>query len=481
MKLIRAIELVVLTLVVSLGVARAQPWQPLTNQPTFQASNANLLTDGTVMVQRYFTNQWYRLTPDAFGSYVNGTWSQLASMAADYGPLYYASVVLADGRLIVTGGEYNFSPPAVWTNKGAVYDPLADAWTVLRPPTGWTNIGDAQATVLADGRFMLANPFDKRIAILDPVSLTYTNLKPPKDDRNAEEGWNILPDGSVLVIDVLARPRAQRYVPELNQWVAAGVLPVNLVDPGSQEIGPAVLRPDGTVFATGATGHNAIYDTASGNWSAGPDFPLFSEGRYYDIADGPASLLPSGNVLCAASPGIFLRPTHFWEFDGANLIQVPDTPHSSSITSYEGRMLLLPTGQVLFTDGSPDVQVYTAAGTYDPSWAPTITSAPTDVQPGLTYSIFGTQFNGLSEGAAYGDDAQSATNYPLVRITNQSSGHVFYARTHDHSRMGVASGAAIVSTSFDVPPNIELGDSDLVVVANGIPSDGVTISISSGE
>jgi len=144
-------------------------------------------------------------------------------------------------------------------------------------------------------------------------------------------------------------------------------------------------------------------------------------------------------------------------------------------------MLLLPTGQVLFSDGSPDVQIYTAAGTYDPSWAPTITSAPTDLQPGLTYSIFGTQFNGLSEGAAYGDDAQSATNYPLVRITNQSSGHVFYARTHDHSRMGVASGAAIVSTSFDVPPNIELGDSDLVVVANGIPSDSVAVSISSGE
>jgi hypothetical protein len=480
MKLIGAIELVVLTLVGSLGVARAQSWQPLTNQPTFGASNANLLTDGTVMVQRYFRPEWYQLTPDAFGSYVNGTWSQLASLPPDYGPLYYASAVLADGRLIVTGGEYNLSGGAVWTNKGAVYEPLADAWTVLTPPTGWANIGDAQSTVLVDGRFMVANPFDTRIAILDPVSLSFTNLNPPKDDRNDEEGWTQLPDGSFLVVDVLARPRAQRYVPELNQWVPAGTLPVKLVDPGSQEIGPAVLRPDGTVFATGATGHNAIYDTASGNWSAGPDFPFVGGEGQYDIADGPASLLPSGNVLCAASPGIFRTPTHFWEFDGTDLIQVPDTPHSSAIRSYEGRMLLLPTGQVLFTDGSADVQVYTSAGTYDPSWAPTITSAPTDVQPGLTYSISGTQFNGLSEGAAYGDDAQSATNYPLVRITNQTSGHVFYARTHDHSRMGVASGAEIVSTSFDVPPSIELGDSDLVVVANGIPSDSVTISISGG-
>ena len=480
MKLIGAIEVVVLTLVGSLGVARAQSWQPLTKQPTFGASNANLLTDGTVMVQRYFRPEWYRLTPDAFGSYVNGTWSQLASLPPDYGPLYYASAVLADGRLIVTGGEYNLSGGAVWTNKGAVYDPLADAWTVLTPPTGWANIGDSQSMVLVDGRFMVSNPFDTRIAILDPVSLSYTNLNPPKDDRNAEEGWTQLPDGSLLVVDVLARPRAQRYDPALNQWVAAGTVPVDLVDPGSQEIGPAVLRPDGTVFATGATGHNAIYDTASGKWSAGPDFPFVVGEGQYDIADGPASLLPSGNVLCAASPGIFRTPTHFWEFDGTNLIQVPDTPHSSAIRSYEGRMLLLPTGQVLFTDGSADVQVYTSAGTYDPSWAPTITSAPTDVQPGLTYSISGTQFNGLSEGAAYGDDAQSATNYPLVRITNQTSGHVFYARTHDHSRMGVASGAEIVSTSFDVPPSIELGDSDLVVVANGIPSDSVTISISGG-
>jgi hypothetical protein len=141
-------------------------------------------------------------------------------------------------------------------------------------------------------------------------------------------------------------------------------------------------------------------------------------------------------------------------------------------------MLLLPTGQVLFTDGSRDVEIYAAAGSPDPAWAPTITSAPTDVQAGMTYSISGTQFNGLSQGAAYGDDAQSATNYPLVRITNQATGHVFYARTHDHSTMAVATGDAIVSTSFDVPAGIELGPSDLIVVANGIPSASITVTIS---
>jgi hypothetical protein len=95
----------------------------------------------------------------------------------------------------------------------------------------------------------------------------------------------------------------------------------------------------------------------------------------------------------------------------------------------------------------------------------------------VTYTISGTQFNGLSQGAAYGDDSQSATNYPLVRITNLGTGHVFYARTHDHSSMGVATGAAIVSTLFDVPVNAELGDSDLAVVTNGIASQSISVTI----
>jgi hypothetical protein len=71
-----------------------------------------------------------------------------------------------------------------------------------------------------------------------------------------------------------------------------------------------------------------------------------------------------------------------------------------------------------------------------------INAAPATVLPGQTYTISGTQFNGLSEGAAYGDGAQSGTNYLLVRITNHATRHVQYARTHDDSTMGVATGSA---------------------------------------
>src|SRR5712691_6359651 len=57
------------------------------------ASTMLLLSDGTVMVQGggsfSSSNQWYNLTPDSSGSYVNGTFATLNPM--NLGRLYYAS------------------------------------------------------------------------------------------------------------------------------------------------------------------------------------------------------------------------------------------------------------------------------------------------------------------------------------------------------------------------------------------------------
>jgi hypothetical protein len=76
-----------------------------------------------------------------------------------------------------------------------------------------------------------------------------------------------------------------------------------------------------------------------------------------------------------------------------------------------------------------------------------------------------------------GDEFQNATNYPLVRITNATSGRVYYARTHDHSTMGVATGSKRVWTFFDVPKGIATGASTLEVVANGIASKPVNVTV----
>jgi hypothetical protein len=462
-------------LLAGLGTISAQTWTPLNHQPTFAASNAFQLLDGTIMVHDAGAQDWWKLTPDAFGSYVNGTWSQLASLPAGYSPLYYGSAVLKDGRLIVMGGEYNFFNP-VWTTLGAIYTPKTNRWKSMGHPAGWTTLGDAQSVILPNTTYMQANCCTKEAALLDPRLLTWTAVGSGKADINDEEGWTLLPNGKVLTVDAFNGTNSEIFDPATGLWSSAGSTIVSLVDPGSAEIGPPVLRPDGTVIYFGATGHNAIYNSTTGTWAAGPDFPKVN-GVFLDIADGPAALLPNGNVLAGASPGVFKANTRFFEFDGTNLNSVPAPPNAPNFSSFEGRMLVLPTGQVLFTDGTTGVQVYTAAGSANPAWAPVITHVPANVIHGKTYAAKGKQFNGLSQAVGYGDDAQAATNYPLVRITNNATGHVFYATTKNHTSMGVATGNTIVTTHFTVPAGIELGASQLQVVANGIASTAVNVNI----
>jgi len=158
-----------------------------------------------------------------------------------------------------------------------------------------------------------------------------------------------------------------------------------------------------------------------------------------------------------------------YEWNGSALTQV------NGIT-YAGPPLVLPTGQIMVLSYS-SVILYTPTGQPQASWLPTIKKISKTLTRGQTYKITGTQFNGLSMAMAFGDEYENATNYPLVRITNKASGHVFYARTHDHSTMGVATGSTTVSTNFDVPTGAATGASTLVVVANGIPSKPVNVTL----
>jgi len=204
------------------------------------------------------------------------------------------------------------------------------------------------------------------------------------------------------------------------------------------------------------------------------------------MIDVPAAVLPNGNVLFPASPDKYASPVHFFEFDGQNITQVPD-PSNAAIGSatYTG-MLVLPTGQVLvgfcngFT-GAGRAQIYTSSGTPNPAWAPTISSVPATLVTGATYQLAGTQLNGLTEAAYFGDDARNASNYPLVRVTNNATGHVFYARTFGHSTMSIAPDQPGV-TNFTMPASgkIETGASSLVVVANGIASQPVAVTVTGG-
>jgi hypothetical protein len=446
-----------------------------------------LLTDGTVMCQNSGTNQWWKLTPDINGSYSNGTWSALAN--GPNAPLYFASAVLRDGRVFVAGGEYN---NGVQTELLAaeIYNPVTNAWTVLATPAGWTAIGDASSCVLPDGRVLLGYIFDSRCAVYDPVANTWSAVANKNNASSSEETWTLLPDETILTVNCPGHPGTQKYVIGANQWVNCGNTPADLVEAASIEIGPAVLLPDGRVFAVGATNHTALYTMSPnanqpGTWTNGPTFPPPVAGMTLGAKDAPGCLMPNGLVLCVAGPvdgvsGDYLSPTYFFEFNPmTNTLSAITNPPTNGGPPYVGRFLLLPTGQVLFANGSANIQVYTPTGASDPTWKPNITSVPTTLVRGSTYTLQGRQINGLSQAVAYGDDATMATNYPIVRLRNTTTGHVFYCRTFNHSTLGVNTGTVIHSTSFAVPSGAELGAAEITVVANGIASDPVRVAVSS--
>jgi hypothetical protein len=484
-------------------LARAQSWTTIATPPE-SLTLCLLLTDGGVMCQGTSYSAWYKLTPDPTSGYLGGSWSSLAALPSGYTPDAFASAVLADGRVAIVGGEYNAGQFAL-TNLGAIYDPAANTWTPLAPPSAGSPdrfecIGDAPATVLADGRLIVGSKLYQDLAVLDPATLSWSVVSATgkTDGINSEEGWTLLPDGSFFTLDVRNAPSSERFLltgSTTGVWASSGSTPQDLHTPTTSqpitapgcpvynppgEVGPSLLRPDGTVFAVGADGFTGVYtpppplSTAAGTWAAGPQLPAG-----LNVQDGPGAVLPSGHVLFGASPGASGPGLQYFEFDGARLIGVPAPANASGYATYFTSLLVLPTGQVMLTDFSTTVQIYTPAAspTYNASWAPAIGAVPSTISSGATYRITGTQFNGLGQGSAFGDEAQNATNYPLVRITNLASGHALYAKTHGHSSMGVATGAASVFTYFDVPANIETGPSTVQVVANGIPSAPAAVTV----
>jgi hypothetical protein len=458
------------------------PWEP------------QLLTDGTVLVLDAGTLQWYKLSPDSKGKYTDGTWSAIATMPPGDCPLYFATQILPDGRLIENGGEYNPCGSGEST-AGALYDPVANSWTSVPPPGGWFEIGDADSIILPNGTYMLAECCTN-YQVLASISGTTVSWKMQSGyGSNSEEGWTALPGGDVMTVDVWNigsnYDDYEIYDPSTESWSLAGET-ADLLTNSYKELGGAPLTPSygskGTIIqfsANSSTGVNDIYDVAKGTWTSGPVMEY--ENTIYDCADAPAATLPDGNVLVQASPGVYDAPSHFWEFNVSKkgvvtATQVNDPTEAPNDPSYFGNLLLLPTGQVLWDDSqdaTPEVSVYTPKGKADKKWRPVVSSVSTTLTVGSTgNAISGKNFNGWDLGGVYGDDAQAATNFPIVRITNTSTGDVCFGRSYDFSTMGVWT-TGTTNATFDIPSSCETGASSLQVIVNGIASKGVAVTLDS--
>jgi regulation of enolase protein 1 (concanavalin A-like superfamily) len=446
-------------------------WTPLAHGAPGSVATMLLLPNGSVIATLDGDNpgsDWGLLTPDASGSYINGTWTKLAN--ANDTRLFDASQVLQDGRLFVAGGEYGSGAAT-----GETYNPLTNTWTRL-PSQPFGSFIDANSILLPNGNVLIApvapNP-SGYTTILNPTTNTWS--QGPKLYRGGsadEQSWVKLADDSVVMTD--GNGTSERYIPSLNQWVNDGTVPVSLFD-GLYEEGAGIRLADGRAFFLGATGHTAIYtpsgSTAPGSWIAGPDIP-----GGHGTDDAPMAMLPDGTVLCAVGPsGNYNGPTAFYTYDPvANTFStVPGAP-SVGGAPFLSRMLDLPDGTVLYTSGGSSLYVY------NPGTAPLAAAKPaiTAVTPNAdgTVTLSGTGLNGLDAGAAYGDDAQMDSNYPIVRLTAGSN--VYYARTHGWTSTSVATGSLVESTQFTLPLGIPAGTYSVVTIANGVASDPSSLTIS---
>jgi hypothetical protein len=467
-------------------------WQPLSNLAPQGVGSMILLSNGSVLTVDGGT-AWSVLTPDSSGSYVNGAWSVVASSSVKR--TFFGSAVLPDGRVMVLGGEY--SSLGNDTNTGEIYDPVANTWTTI-PNYPESTFGDGLLEVLPNGNVLAGNCCSRNSYIYSPGTNTWstTGVSRLNFDSNNEEGWVKLAEsgangfglgsGNILSYEIngTSPQTGQMYVPSTNTWNSAGTVPVTLSATGS-ELGPSVLLPDGQVFWIGATNHTALYTPGTNTWEAGPDTPNDANGNVVGGFDAPAAVEVNGKVLYAASPptitnGQFGTPTTIYEYDPSSntTVAVPDTngPDLSG-AAFVNRMLVLPSGQVLFTNSGKQIWVYNPDSGPSPSWAPTISNLSSFFG---TETLTGTQLNGLSEGASYGDDAQMASNYPIIKLTD-NNGTVRYASTFNWSDTGVATGSALVSTQFTMPagaPSANL----LNVIANGIPSANILmVNVNAGD
>jgi hypothetical protein len=458
-------------------------WTLLANNAPATISTMMLLPDGTVMAQQggsatsgsLATKNWFQLTPQGFtGNYINGTWSTLHAMNLER--LYYASNVLSNDKVFVMGGEYSGpSTTKNFTNTGEIYDSVANTWSnVANFPQGL--FGDDPSMVLPDGRILTGggsyspSPGADFTWIYNPSTNAWAQAATKirrvvggstSYDSSDEEGWVKLSDGSILNYDLWTSIstgafHAERYIPSTNQWVDASN--VNALNPPSlmssdavgDEMGPGFLLPDGRAFYLGGNGHTAYYSLATNSWTAGPNIP---SGLGAD--DAPGAMMPNGHILFGADTPLFHGPTSIFEFDPSTNTYSNVTPGGFALgnPSYHTRMLMLPSGQVLLSnDASNQLDVFTSNEAPSPAWRPSISSIS---RSGGTVTLTGAQLNGISEGAAYGDDAEMSSNYPLVEVTAPFIGN-FYDRTSNWSSTGVAEGGTPESVQFSLGTGIDV-------------------------
>ena len=460
-----------------------------TSPAPFDVGKMLLLTDGSVLARNSGTSLWWRLRPDRRGRYAEGEWTPTG--AAANAPLQFASAVMKDGSVIVAGGRTgNNERQASDICAVERYDPGPETWRTVAAPDGWPAIGDAPSCVLPDGQFLLGSIRTADCVRWDPAGGTWAPAGQRKTAGLAAETWTLLPDGTVLSLSSVGGAGFQRF--SGNAWLGDVPVPAAGTQDRGQAAGSAILLADGSVLVLGVDGAAATLapdaDPARlGRWRTAPAMPT-DAGTALGAGQSPLCLLPDGRVLCAAGPAQSAAGartgTVFVLYDPAGggawtgLASPPGDSPERDRTPPAYSLLLLPTGQVLVSDGTPVTRLLVPEPGAPARQTARIVTCPAEVRAGASFTVAGTVLNGLSQACSNGRGTGAATNYPLARLrTSYPYDRVEYWPTRDHSSMSVSTGQRIIETTVVVPAGAAAGVRMLSIVANGAASVETAVNV----
>jgi hypothetical protein len=321
-----------------------------------------------------------------------------------------------------------------------------------------------------------------------------------------------LQDGRAFVIG--ANQHTALYNPAANSWSAGPDIHGTLSNPfgtvrhanfGADDA-PAALMPNGHVLLAADAGPNPISqngDAATGSAiiSNIPSTAGLQVTWSVSQADGTSTVVPPNTVItsidsrhqihisanAAASAqqiglvfgGIFSSPTQLFDFDPKENTISPaspplNDPNLPTFAAFVTRMLVLPNGQVLFNDGlGNQLYAYTPRGSANHNYLPVVERVRRG-EDGV-FTLTGRQLNGPSDASAYGDDAQSNENFPVIRLQD-ANGLVFYCRSTDWTSTNVGN-IPHESVKFTLNPAVRPGVYQLIVSAGGISSSPVAFRV----
>jgi len=420
------------------------------------------------------------------------------------------TMLLPNGKVLVGGlttlnpNYTNLYDPATntWSPRGnKVYDASAEESWVLLDDGSVLTYDVFKSNAASTGYAELYNPTTNKWSSISPADGTAQGVLPYLTDAGSEMGPILrLQDGRIFAIG--ANGHTALYTHSTNTWAAGPDILGTLGSSSSPYLfglddAAAAILPNGHVILAGdaANGIPATGNVTAGStvitgispavtaslqqymFVFGSGIPDTASTQIVSVSPGQvtmnaaATATATGETITFASEGS--PPLTLFDFDPvAGTISgvspaIPDT----NLLNDEGtnsRMLILPTGQLLFGDGGPQLWVYTPDGGPSANLLPTIANMASN--GGGVYTLTGTQLSGQNAGGAYGDDMEMDENYPIVRLENPA-GTVYYARTFNWSSSLVGISSAPQTVNFTPPAAVSNGGYSLIVSAAGISSN----------